>query len=256
LHPPDLKPLLATHPEIPLVSISNDQRLPMPEANWRATVYHGLPKDLYIYRDEPGHYLAFLGRISPEKRVDRAIEIARRAEIPLRIAAKIYPEDRVYFKEKIVPLLRAARRWVEFIGEIGGREKDRFLGRAKALLFPIDWQEPFGLVMIEALACGTPVIAWRNGSVPELITEGQTGFVVQDLDEAVRAVKRIEELSRRFCREEFESRFDAARMAAEYLRVYRNLPLSRTKSAGKSGERNGTPASSPGRLQSQNHRCA
>jgi glycosyltransferase involved in cell wall biosynthesis len=252
LHAPDVKPLLAAHPEVPLVSISNHQRLPIPEANWRATVYHGLPKNLYAYRGEPGQYFAFLGRMSPEKGVDRAIEIAQRAQVELRIAAKIYPEERAYFKERIVPLLRTARRWVEFIGEVGGEEKDRFLGRAKALLFPIDWPEPFGLAMIESMACGTPVIGWRNGSVPEVITQGRTGLIVESLDEAVQAVERIGSSSRQDCREEFERRFDAVRMADDYVEVYRRLLHS---GASKRGERNGR-LEGPRRLQHRDHKYA
>jgi glycosyltransferase involved in cell wall biosynthesis len=161
--------------------------------------------------------------MSPEKRVDRAIEIARRAGMRLKIAAKIYPEERAYFEETIEPLLRESRRWVEFIGEVGGRQKDEFLGNALALLFPIDWPEPFGLVMIEAMACGTPVIGWRNGSVPEVITDGVTGFVVDSIEQAVQAVERVASLSRRACRQVFEERFGAARMARNYVDVYRRL---------------------------------
>ena len=181
---------------MPLVSISDDQRRPIPWANWQATVYHGLPRDLHTFRERPGDYLAFLGRISPEKRLDRAIEIARRAGMKLKVAAKIYPEERDYFDQTIEPLLHESRSWVEFIGEVGGREKDEFLGNAYALLFPIDWPEPFGLVMIEAMACGTPVIAWRNGSVPEVMDDGVTGFVVDGVEEAVEAVGRVAGLSR------------------------------------------------------------
>jgi glycosyltransferase involved in cell wall biosynthesis len=223
LHLPDCGPLLAEYPEVPLVSISDNQRQPIPQANWQATVYHGLPRNLHTYRGEPGEYLAFLGRMSPEKRVDRAIEIARRAGMKLKIAAKIYPEERAYFQECIEPLLRPSPAQVEYVGEVGGREKDEFLGYARALLFPIDWPEPFGLVMIEALACGTPVIAWRNGSVPEIIANGVTGFVVESIDEAVRAVGRVAGLDRRVCRRVFQERFDAARMARDYLEVYRRL---------------------------------
>src|SRR5262249_39356362 len=163
---PDLKALFSEYKEVPLVSISDNQREPMPDANWQATVYHGLPRDLHTFRNRSESYLAFLGRISPEKRLDRAIEIARRAGRKLKVAAKIYPEDRKYFAEQIEPLMHESQSFVEFIGEVGGREKDEFLGNASALLFPIDWPEPFGLVMIEALACGTPVVAWRCGSVP------------------------------------------------------------------------------------------
>jgi glycosyltransferase involved in cell wall biosynthesis len=223
LHVPDLRPLLSEYPEMPLVSISDDQRRPIPGANWQATVHHGLPRDLHTYRERPGEYLAFLGRMSPEKRVDRAIEIARQAGVRLKVAAKIYPEERAYFQQTIEPLLRESRPWVEFIGEIGGREKDDFLGNARALLFPIDWPEPFGLVMIEAMACGTPIIGWRNGSVPEVVTDGVTGFVVDTIDEAVQAVERVANLSRHTCRQVFEERFDAARMARDYVEVYRRL---------------------------------
>jgi len=223
LHVPDVSPLFAMYPEVPLVSISDNQRQPLPDANWQGTVYHGLPRDLHTYRERPGDYLAFLGRMSPEKRVDRAIEIARRTNMRLKIAAKIYPEERAYFEETIEPLLRESRRGVEFIGEVGGREKDDFLGHARALLFPIDWPEPFGLVMIEAMACGTPVIGWRNGSVPEIITDGVTGFVVDSMEQAVQAAARVVRLSRRACRQVFEERFDAARMARSYVEVYRRL---------------------------------
>jgi glycosyltransferase involved in cell wall biosynthesis len=223
LHVPDLGPFLAEYPEAPLVSISDDQRRPIPDANWQATIYHGLPRDLHTYRERPGEYLAFLGRMSPEKRVDRAIEIARQAGMRLKIAAKIYPEERAYFQQTVEPLLEGSRPWVEFIGEVGGREKDEFLGNARALLFPIDWPEPFGLVMIEAMACGTPVIVWRNGAAPEVVTDGVTGFIVESVEEAARAVGRVSSLSRRGCRQMFEERFDAARMSRDYIEVYRRL---------------------------------
>ena len=222
-HAPDLKPLFDEYSEMPLVSISDSQRRPIPNANWQATVYHGLPRHLHSLRDGAGSYLAFLGRISPEKRVDRAIAIALQARMPLKIAAKIYPEEQAYFRQSIEPLLERSRDWVEFIGEIGGRDKDEFLGNAHALLFPIDWPEPFGLVMIEAMACGTPVVAWRNGSVPEVIDDGTTGFVVESVDDAVQAVARVPSLCRRTCRRVFEERFDAARMAREYVEVYRRV---------------------------------
>ena len=223
LHVPDLGPLFAEYRDVPLVSISNDQRRPIPDANWQATVYHGLPRGLHPFQERPGDYLAFLGRMSPEKRVDRAIQIARLAGMKLKIAAKIYPEERAYFHEIIEPLLRESQSFVEFIGEVGGQAKDEFLGNAYAMLFPIDWPEPFGLVMIEALACGTPVIAWKNGSVPEIIDDGVTGSVVDSVEDAAEAVGRIEWLERSACRKAFEHCFDAGRMARDYVDVYRRL---------------------------------
>jgi glycosyltransferase involved in cell wall biosynthesis len=204
----------------PLVSCSDNQRLPLPNANWQATVYHGLPRDLFTFRKERGDYLAFIGRVSRQKRLDRAIRIAGEAGMKLKVAAQIDRDDQ-HFKQDIEPLLREAR--VEFVGEIGGREKDDFLGKAHALLFPIDGPEAFGLVMIEALACGTPVIAWRNGPVPEVINDGRTGFLVESVEEAVEAVGRIADLSRDTCRRVFEERFDAACMAHRYVEVYRRL---------------------------------
>jgi len=229
LHPPDVAPLMSQYPDAPLVSISDNQRRPFPNANWQATVYHGLPRDLHTFRPDPGDYLAFLGRVSPEKRVDRAIEIALRAGIKLKIAARIYPEERTYFQERIEPLLQRAGHAVEFLGEIGGRDKDEFLGGARALLFPIAWHEPFGLVMIEALACGTPVIGWRRGSVPELIDHGVTGFVVDSIEEGARAVRRVMSLDRKTCRRAFEQRFDAMRMAHDYVQVYRRAANAGTE---------------------------
>jgi glycosyltransferase involved in cell wall biosynthesis len=218
---PDLFPLYKEFRDMPVISISNVQREPLPWANWQATVYHGLPADLYRFRAEPGSYLAFLGRISPEKRVDRAIEIAKRVQIPLKIAAKVDRVDKKYFKTVIEPLLTDSL--VEVVGEIGDREKNEFLGNAYALLSPIDWPEPFGLVMIEAMACGTPVIAYRGGAVPEIIEEGHAGFIVEELEDAVEAARRIPELSRKHCREVFEERFTATRMANDYVRVYERL---------------------------------
>jgi glycosyltransferase involved in cell wall biosynthesis len=223
LHSADLKSLFEEFAEVPLVSISNDQRRPVPDANWKATVYHGLPTNVHTFRERPGDYLAFLGRISPEKRLDRAIEIARRSGIRLKVAAKIYPEEQEYYRREIEPLLTASRSFVEFVGEVGGQAKDEFLGNAYALVFPIDWPEPFGLVMIEALACGTPVVAWRNGSVPEVMTNGFTGFVVDNIDDAVDAVQRVKWLDRSTCRKMFEHRFTAGRMARNYLQVYRRV---------------------------------
>jgi glycosyltransferase involved in cell wall biosynthesis len=216
-----LKPLYNEY-KPPLVSISNNQRLPIPDVNWQATVYHGLPRDLFTFRKDPGDYLAFLGRVSFAKRLDRAIRIACQAGMKLKVAAKINREDE-HFRQYIAPLLHDSGDWVEFVGEIGGREKDEFLGNARALLFPIDWPEPFGLVMIESLACGTPVIAWRNGSVPEVIDDGRTGFIVESVAEAVEAVGRIVDLNRHACRQAFEDRFDAEGMARKYVEVYKRL---------------------------------
>jgi glycosyltransferase involved in cell wall biosynthesis len=218
---PDLVPLYQEFREMPVISISNGQREPLPWANWQATVYHGLPVDIYRFRPEPGSYLAFLGRISPEKRVDRAIEIAKQVGMPLKIAAKIDRVDKDYFESVIAPLLRNSL--VEFVGEIGDGEKDEFLGNAYALLFPIDWPEPFGLVMIEAMACGTPVIAYRSGAVPEVMEQSHTGFVVEGLEDAVEAVRRVPELSRKRCREVFEQRFTATRMAHDYVQQFERL---------------------------------
>jgi glycosyltransferase involved in cell wall biosynthesis len=225
MHPHDLAELFEEYPDVPLVSISDDQRRPIPHANWRGTVYHGLPREAFRLHEGAGSYLAYIGRMSPEKRVDRAIEIARRSGAPLRIAAKIYPEERAYFEETLAPLIQAAP-FVEFMGEIGGREREAFLGGAAALLFPIEWAEPFGLVMIEALACGTPVIAWRRGSVPEVLEDGVTGFIVDDIEGAVQAVDKLDRLSRTTCRRVFERRFDAGRMARDYLELYRGVVSS------------------------------
>jgi len=218
---PDLFPLYREFRDMPVVSISNVQREPLPWANWQATVHHGLPTDLYRFREQTGSYFAFLGRISPEKRVDRAIEIAKRVQIPLKIAAKVDRVDRKYFKTTIEPLL--CDSLVEVVGEIGDREKDEFLGNAYALLLPIDWPEPFGLVMIEAMACGTPVIAYCGGAVPEILEKGRSGFIVEDLEGAVKAARRIPKLSRKHCREVFEQRFTATRMANDYEKVYERL---------------------------------
>jgi glycosyltransferase involved in cell wall biosynthesis len=218
---PDLVPLYQEFPDMPVVSISNAQREPLPWASWQDTVYHGIPANLYRFRENPGNYLAFMGRISPEKRVDRAIRIAKRVRIPLKIAAKIDRVDRQYFETTIKPLLDDPL--VELVGEIGDEEKNNFLGAAYALLLPIDWPEPFGLVMIEAMACGTPVIAYRGGAVPEIMEEGHTGFIVRTLNDAIEAVRRVPELSRRRCREIFDKRFTATRMAQDYVRVYERL---------------------------------
>jgi glycosyltransferase involved in cell wall biosynthesis len=224
---PDLVPLYREYAEMPLVSISDAQREPLPWANWQATVYHGLPENLYRFRPGPGSYLACLGRISPEKGIDRAIAIARQVGIPLRIAAKVDRADQEYFDTVIAPLL--ADPLVDYIGEIGDDRKEDFLGNAQALLFPIDWPEPFGIVMIEAMACGTPVIAYSSGSVPEVMEEGRTGFIVRELDDAVDAVRRVPQLSRARCREVFEERFTAARMARDYFDVYAQLIAQPTR---------------------------
>ena len=220
---------------MPVVSISNSQRDPLPWANWQATVYHGLPKDLLRFRSETGRYLAFLGRICPEKRVDRAIEIAKRTGIPLKIAAKIDPVDKRYFKRVVEPLLRDCSI-AEWVGEISDRQKDEFLGNAYALLFPIDWPEPFGLVMIEAMACGTPVIAYEGGAVAEVIEEGRTGFVVTELEDAIEAVRRVPDLCRARSREVFEERFTVTRMANDYLKVYMRVIDPRMMNLNRSME--------------------
>jgi len=215
---PDLVPVYREFADMPVVSISRAQRKPLPWINWVGNVQHGLPRKLLSLDRGPGRYLAFLGRISPEKRPDRAIEIAVRAGIPLKIAAKVDRADAEYFEKEIVHLLD--NPLVEFIGEISDAEKQAFLGGALACLMPIDWPEPFGINMIEAMACGTPTIAFRNGSVPEIITDGLDGFVVDNMEEAVEAVARIADISRADCRQTFEERFTSARMAADYVQVY------------------------------------
>jgi glycosyltransferase involved in cell wall biosynthesis len=211
--------------DLPLVSVSRAQRAPLGMANWIATIYHGIPLEHYRLRARPGHYLAFLGRISPEKRLDRAIEIARATDMPLKVAAKVDPADQDYYRHAIKPLLD--HPLVEFVGEIDEREKDRFLGEAYAYLFPIDWPEPFGLTMIEAMATGTPVIAMACGSVPEIVESGVTGFVCRSLDEMIAAVRRVPEIDRQACRRRVEERFSAERMAADYEAVYERLRARR-----------------------------
>jgi glycosyltransferase involved in cell wall biosynthesis len=219
---PDLKALYLGFSEMPLVSISNNQRRPVANANFVATVHHGIPTNLHKPTYDPrGGYVAFLGRISPEKRPDRAIRIARTLGIPLKIAAKVDKVDEAYFREKIAPLL--SDPGVEFIGEINERSKAGFLGEARALLFPIDWPEPFGLVMIEAMACGTPVLAFRRGSVSEIIDQGVTGALVDTMDEAMRMLPQVLALDRHAVRQRFERRFSSARMAADYIALYRSL---------------------------------
>ncbi|MGH2760605.1 MAG: glycosyltransferase family 4 protein [Actinomycetota bacterium] len=219
----DLMGLYSTFRELPNVSISNDQRAPMPWMNWTATVYNGLPESTFRFHESPGDYFAFLGRISPEKRVDRAIEVAKRLKVPLRIAAKVDRVDVEYFETSVHPLLD--HPLIEYVGEIGEGEKSEFLGHAGALIFPIDWPEPFGLVMIEALACGTPVIAYRRGSVPEVITHGVDGFIVDSIDDAVTAATSTT-IDRRKCRETFERRFSASRMATAYVAAYEQVITS------------------------------
>jgi glycosyltransferase involved in cell wall biosynthesis len=217
----DLQPLFRCFADVPVVSISDAQQAPLPFANWCGTVYHGLPLDLYQFRPKSNGYLAFLGRLSPEKRVDRAVEIARRLDLPLKVAAKIDDKDRDYYEREVKPLF--ADRHVEFLGEIGEKDKGEFLGNAAALLFPVDWPEPFGLVMIEAMACGTPVVAFRCGSVPEVMSDGVSGYVVDTLEGAVEATAHALELPRKRCRAYFEGRFSAPRMATDYLAVYERL---------------------------------
>jgi glycosyltransferase involved in cell wall biosynthesis len=221
---PELKPLYSTYRDAPLVSISNDQRTPMPPVNWVGNIYHGLPPGLLPFTAKPHEgYLAFLGRISPEKRPDRAIEIAARAGLKLKMAAKVDRADQAYWDEVIKPLVDAHPN-VEFMGEINERQKAKFIGEASALIFPIDWPEPFGLVMIEAMACGTPVIAFRSGSTPEVIDDGVTGFLVDGVEAAVAAVSRLADLDRAQVRARFEDRFSIERVAEDYLKVYQSLP--------------------------------
>ena len=227
---PDFVPVFEAFPAMPLVSISADQRKPVAaDVDWLATVHHGLPREVCPFSPVGGDYLAFLGRISPEKRPDRAIEIATRAGVPLKIAAKVDKADQDYFDDVIEPMLD--HPLVEFIGEIDERRKSGFLADALGLLFPIDWPEPFGIVMIEAMSAGTPVLAWRNGSVPEVVTDGVSGLLVSSMEEAVAAVPRLRSLPRRQVRRAFELRFTAERMAADYVRAYESL-LARRAGAG------------------------
>jgi glycosyltransferase involved in cell wall biosynthesis len=220
---PELLPLYEAFPKVPVVSISDAQRRPLPNANYIRTIQHGLPMELLTPRPVKQEYLAFLGRISPEKRPDRAIEIARRAGVKLKIAAKVDKVDERYFNDVIRPMLVGSD--VEFIGEINDAQKSEFLSGAIGLLTPIDWPEPFGLVMIEAMACGTPVIAFNLGSVPEVLENGVTGFIVNDMDEAVAAVGRLHGLSRPNIRARFEARFTARQMAENYLDLYRSMTV-------------------------------
>ena len=228
---PDLQPLFNRFSDQPVISISESQRIPLPQANWVGTVYHGLPEKLHKIGSGEGNYLAFMGRISPEKGVDKAIDIAIKAGIPLKIAAKVDKVDQEYFETEIRQLMD--HPLIEFVGEINEREKSAFIGNAKALIFPINWSEPFGMVMIEAMSCGTPVIAFNRGSVPEVIDDGVTGFLVTNVDEAVTAVEKINTMLRSMVRKVFEEKFTAARMAKDYLKIYESLadPLTHKTNA-------------------------
>jgi glycosyltransferase involved in cell wall biosynthesis len=228
LDSPSLLPFYHEFRDIPLVSISKAQRRPMPDVTWVGNVSHGLPRHLLPFQPfSRGDYLAFLGRISPEKRPDWAIEIARQTGMTLKIAAKVDRADQAYWERTIRPMIEASPQ-VEFVGEINERQKAHFLGNARALLFPIDWPEPFGLVMIEAMSCGTPVIAFRSGAVPEVIEDGVSGFMVQSIEQAVQAVRRIGDLNRLVVRRAFERRFTVETMARAYLGIYRGLPGTRS----------------------------
>lgn len=238
---PELIPLYEEYADMPVVSISDAQRRPLPDANWQGTVYHGLP-DLYSFHPNPGSYLAYLGRICPEKRPDHAIEIAKRVGMQLRIAAKVDPVDREYFETQIAPLLE--HPLVEYVGEITDAEKCDFLGDAAAVLCTYDWPEPFGIVLIEALACGTPVFAYRRGSIPEIIEDGVTGCVCDDLNDMVAAIDRLPLLQRRRCRDSFEARFTVQRMAEDYLALYERMAAVPSRSKAY---RNGRTSSMVGR---------
>jgi glycosyltransferase involved in cell wall biosynthesis len=228
----DHMPFYQRFSDMPLVSISNAQRTPLPSGNFVATVHHGLPLDLLTPNFEPkGGYLAFLGRISPEKRPDRAIAIARSVGLPMKIAAKVDKADEGYFRDIVAPMLQGPG--IEFIGEINESAKNEFLGQAAALLFPIDWPEPFGLVMIEAMACGTPVLAFRRGSIPEIVEDGLTGRIVSDVEEAVRAIPELLALDRQAIRARFEERFSAARMTTDYVWLYQKLLRKHTASGDR-----------------------
>ncbi len=227
----DFHPIYRTFPEMPLISISDRQRAPMPPSNWISTIHHGLPQNMYKFHPRAGSYLAFLGRVCPEKRLDRAIEIAKRSGVPLKIAAKVDAVDEAYFNGQIKPLL--GHPLIEFIGEINDRQKEAFLGDALALLFPIDWPEPFGLVMIESMAVGTPVIAWRNGSVPEIIENGRTGIIVDSINQAVHAVEAVMDFDRPSIRARFESRFTATRMASRYVAAFKQVVRDKLASPDK-----------------------
>jgi len=236
---PDFQPIYRAFPKMPLISISEHQRLPMPRGvNWAGTIYHGLPPDLCPYSAASDGYLVFLGRIAPEKRPDRAIEIALRAGLPLKIAAKVDPTDEKYFAEVVEPMLK--HPLVEFVGEVNDTAKAKLLGKAMAVLFPIDWPEPFGLVMIEAMSAGTPVVCWRAGSVPEIVEHGISGIIVDSIEDAVSAVEKVRNFSRARVREAFESRFTAERMASNYVAAYHSV-LSGSRSSKSPGNRSMTP---------------
>lgn len=242
---PEFAPLFQSFPDVPLVSISDAQRAPHPNVNWQATVYHGLPPGLFHLRTDPDDYLAFMGRTSPEKGLDSAIKIAIQAGMKLRISAAVQPANRDYFEQVIRP--RLDHPLIEFVGELGGKEKEAFLRGARALLFPIDWPEPFGLVMIEAMACGTPVIAYRRGSVEEVVRDGVSGFIVDSQEGAVDALARLDLLDRRAIRAYFEERFSVERMVDAYLDVYRGLmdegvrPFQIRRLDGEIPPQNGVP---------------
>jgi len=227
LLPADHGPLLREFSEAPLVSISDSQREPIPWANWQATIPHGLPIDAFALRENNEDYLLFIGRMMPEKRPDLAIEIARRAGLRLKMAAKVHPGETRYFNEKIAPLLEANCDFVDYLGEVGGAARIELLSRARALLFPIQWPEPFGMVMIEAMACGTPTVAFASGAVVEVLEEGVTGYIVDNVDAAVDALTRLDAIDRRRCRAAFESRFTSVRMARRYVGVYDALLAGR-----------------------------
>ena len=218
---PELVPVFRDFSELPLISISNSQRNPLPWCNWLATVYHGLPRDLYSAHPEPGQYLAFLGRIAPEKCPDHAIELAKRVGIPLRIAAKVDQADRAYFERVVEPLLD--HPLIEFVGEVTDVQKNDFIGNALAMVCPYDWPEPFGLVLIEALACGTPVLGYRRGSIPEIIEHGVTGLISENLDEMTKHVEGISLIDRRRCRQVFEERFTVEQMVRNYVQAYQQI---------------------------------
>ena len=244
---PDLWPFYRAFSEMPLVSISDAQRAPIRDANFAGTVLHGLPADLHRPCYDPrGGYLAFLGRIAPEKRPDRAVQIARALGIPLKIAAKVDDDGRAFFESRLRPMLGQGAG-VEFVGEVDERAKTRFLGDARALLFPIDWPEPFGLVLIEAMACGTPVLAFRHGSVPEIVEDGVTGRIVDTVEEAVAVLPEVMAMDRRRVRRRFEARFTAERMARDYVELYaRQAALAGPRSARTGSEGRGHPEPAPG----------